>query len=80
MQDITQRPNEKAIDTVLTEEQAGVSRGGGCMDQIFVLRNILKQSLEWNTSFSINFTDFKRPLIKYNEKVIEDPSGIWNTS
>ena len=30
------------------------------MDQIFALRNILEQSLEWNTSLCINFIDFQK--------------------
>ena len=42
---------EKAIDSIL---------GGGCMDQIFALRNILEQSLEWSTSLCINFIDFQK--------------------
>ena len=37
---------EKAIDTILREEQDGFRKGRGCVDQIFSLRNILKQSLE----------------------------------
>ena len=51
---------EKAIDSTLREEQAGFRRGRGCMDQIFALRNILEQSLEWNTSLCINFIDFQK--------------------
>ena len=51
---------EKAIDTTLREEQAGFRRGRGCMDQIFALRNILEQSLEWNTPLCINFIDFQK--------------------
>ena len=51
---------ENAIDSTLREEQAGFRRGRGCMDQIFALRNILEQSLEWNTSLCINFIDFQK--------------------
>ena len=51
---------EKAIDSTLREEQAGFRRGRSCMDQIFALRNILEQSLEWNTSLCINFIDFQK--------------------
>ena len=51
---------ENAIDSTLREEQAGFRRGRGCMDQLFALRNILEQSLEWNTSLCINFIDFQK--------------------
>ena len=51
---------EKAIDTTLREEQAGFRRGRGCMDQIFALRNILEQSIEWNSPLCINFIDFQK--------------------
>ena len=51
---------DKAIDFTLREEQAGFRRGRGCVDQIFTLRNILEQSLEWNTSLCINFIDFQK--------------------
>lgn len=30
-------------------------KGRGCMDQIYALRNILEQCLEWNTLLYINF-------------------------
>ena len=51
---------ETAIDSTLSEEQTGFRRGRCCMDQIFALRNILEQSLEWNTSLCINFIDFQK--------------------
>ncbi|XP_020620942.1 uncharacterized protein LOC110058631 [Orbicella faveolata] len=51
---------DKAIDSTLGEEQTVFRRERGCMDQIFALRNILEQSLEWNTSLCINFIDFQK--------------------
>ena len=54
---------EKAIDTILREEQDGFRKGRGCVDQIFSLRNILKQSLEWNTSPCINFIDSQKAFV-----------------
>ena len=49
-----------AIDTKLREEQAGFRKGRGCMDQIFALRNIIEQCIEWNVPLFINFIDFKK--------------------
>lgn len=51
---------DQAIDTRLRQEQAGFRKGRGCIDQIFVLRNIIEQSLEWNTPTYINFVDFRK--------------------
>ena len=48
------------IDTKLREEQTGFRKGRGCTDQIFTLRNIIEQSIEWNMSLFINFIDFKK--------------------
>lgn len=51
---------ETAIDIRLRQEQAGFRKGRGCMDQIFALRNIIEQCLEWNTPLYINFVDFRK--------------------
>ena len=51
---------ERAIDAVLRDEQAGFRKGRGCTDQIFALRNIIEQCLEWNTALCINFIDFRK--------------------
>ena len=51
---------ETAIDIRLRQEQAGFRKGRGCMDQIFALRNIIEQCLEWNTPIFINFVDFRK--------------------
>lgn len=51
---------ETAIDTRIRQEQAGFRKGRGCMDQIFALRNIIEQCLEWNTPLYINFVDFRK--------------------
>ena len=50
----------QAIERVLREEQAGFRSGRGCTDQIFVLRTIVEQSLEWNSSLYINYIDFEK--------------------
>ena len=51
---------ETAIDTGIRQEQAGFRKGRGCMDQIFALRNIIEQCLEWNTALFINSVDFRK--------------------
>ena len=49
-----------AIDKKLRQEQAGFRKRRGCTDQIFALRNIIEQTLEWNCPLYINFIDFKK--------------------
>ncbi|KAJ8356898.1 hypothetical protein SKAU_G00196920 [Synaphobranchus kaupii] len=51
---------DTAIDTKLRQEQAGFRKGRGCTDQIFTLRNIIEQCLEWNYPLYINFIDFQK--------------------
>ena len=50
----------QAIERTLREEKAGFRSGRGCTDQIFVLRTIVEQSLEWNSSLYINYIDFEK--------------------
>ena len=49
-----------SIERLLREEQAGFRSGRSCVDQIFVLRTIIEQSLEWNSPLYINFIDFEK--------------------
>ncbi len=49
-----------ALDAKLRQEQAGFRRGRGCRDQVFALRNIIEQCLEWNAPLYINFVDFQK--------------------
>ena len=51
---------DSAISDNLREEQAGFRSGKGCIDQIFSLRTIIEQSLEWNVPVFINFIDFSK--------------------
>jgi hypothetical protein len=48
------------VDATLRKVQAGFRQGRGCTDQIFALRNIMEQCIEWNAPVVINFIDFKK--------------------
>ena len=50
----------KDIDVYLREEQAGFRSGRSCSEQIFTLRNIVEQSLEFQTPLYVNYIDFKK--------------------
>ena len=51
---------KKEVDSILRDKQAGFRPGGSCCDQIFVLRSIFEECLEWNTLLIINFIDFQK--------------------
>jgi hypothetical protein len=46
------------VDNKLRVEQAGFSVGRGSTEQIFVLRNILEQAIEWNSNLYLCFVVF----------------------
>ena len=48
------------VESKLRKEQASFRPGRGNTEQIFILRNIIEQSIEWQSSLYINFIDFKK--------------------
>jgi hypothetical protein len=48
------------VDKKLRQEQVGFRKGRGCIDHIFVLRNILEQCHEWQRKLFVNFVDFEK--------------------
>ena len=48
------------VDTWLRQEQAGFRRGRGTIEQIFILRNIIEQVIEWNANLYVCFVDFEK--------------------
>ncbi|GFR65631.1 endonuclease-reverse transcriptase [Elysia marginata] len=51
---------KSSVDKALREEQAGFCEDRSCVDQIFILRTNIEQSIEWNSSTCINFIDFEK--------------------
>ena len=51
---------KKGIDSKLRKEQAGYRTNKSTIDQIFILRNIIEQSNEWQSSLYIHFIDFEK--------------------
>ena len=52
-----------SIDNRLKKEQAGSVRSGrATSEQIFILRKIVEQSLEWEAPLYLNFVDWDEPL------------------
>ena len=48
------------VDKMLRREQAGFRPKHGTEEQIFILRNIIEQSLEWNTTLYLVFIDYEK--------------------
>ena len=48
------------LDSLIRDEQAGFRPGRSCSDQIFTLRNIIEQCIEYQNSIYLNFVDFKK--------------------
>ena len=55
------------LDVKLREGQAGFRRGRSCADQIFALRNLIEQSVEWRRQLIINFFILKGPSILFTD-------------
>ena len=50
------------VDKILREEQAGFRPKRGTIEQLFILRNIIEQSYEWNSNIYMIFVDFQKAL------------------
>ena len=48
------------VDEKLRKEQAGFRSGRSTVEQIFVLRNIVEQALEWNAILYVCFVDYEK--------------------
>jgi len=63
---------KEGVDKTLREERAGFRPSRSCIDQIFVLRTIIEQSREWNSSLYMNFIDFEKAFDSVHH------TTIWN--
>ena len=50
------------VESKLRKEQAGFRPSRGTTEQIFILRNIMEQSIEWQSTLHVNFTDFEESV------------------
>ena len=64
---------KNVLNERLRKEQAAYRKGRSTSEHIFVLRNIVEQTLEWPTSFYLNFVDFRRAFDSMQR------DGLWNT-
>ena len=50
----------EGVDHKLRKEQAGFRVGCGTVKQIFILRNIIEQTNEWQATHYLNFIDYEK--------------------
>ena len=60
-----------AVDTKLRDQQAGFRKDRSFIDQIYTLRIILEQALEWNSFVYVNFFNYEKAF----NSVDPDPCG-----
>ena len=51
-----------SVEAKLREEQAAYVHGWGTTEHIFILRNIIEQSMEWQTLLYVHFVDFEKAI------------------
>ena len=67
------------VDIKLREEQAGFRRGKSTVEQIFILRNIIEQVVEWQSTLYITFVDFEKAFDSVHRgKPLENHGELWN--
>ena len=66
------------VDTRLGQEQAGFRRGRGTIEQIFILRNIIEQVIEWNANLYVCFVDFEKAYDSHRQRYSTGNNGrVW---
>lgn len=60
------------VDKELRDEQAGFRKGRSTVEQLFILRNIIEQSVEWQAGLYINFIDFEKAFDSVHRE------SLWN--
>ena len=58
------------IDDKLHQKQAGFRKGRRTTEQIFILRNIIEQCIEWNANLYVCFVDFEKAFDSVDRSVL----------
>ena len=67
------------VNSKLRDEQAGFRSGRGTVEQIFILRNIIEQVVEWQATLYITFVDFEKAFDSVHRESMENYGELWNT-
>ena len=58
------------MDNKLCQEQAGFRKDRGTTEQIFILRNVIEQCIEWNAKLYVCFVDFEKAFDSVDRSVL----------
>ena len=69
-------------DAELRRDQAGFRKGRSTTEQIFILRNIIEQVAEWNTSLYLCFVDYEKAFDSIHRDTLWKIMRyvLWNTN
>jgi sorting nexin-29 len=68
----------KHVDQHLREEQAGFREGRGTTEQIFTLRNIIEQTVEWNSNLNICVIELEKTFYSVHlDTQWENHENLW---
>ncbi|VDO73100.1 unnamed protein product [Schistosoma curassoni] len=59
-----------SLDVQLSDQQVGFRKDRSCTHRIATLRIIVEQSIEWNWSLYINFTDYEKAFDSVNRRIL----------
>ena len=59
-----------AVDKVLREEQCGLRKGRGCVNQVFILRSIIEKSLHCQTPLVLSFIDYEQAFDSVDRRAL----------
>jgi hypothetical protein len=68
----------EGVDQKLRAEQAGYRSGRSTTEQIFVLRNIVEQVIEWNSCLYVCFVDFEKAFDSVHRETLWRLLELWN--
>ena len=64
------------VNSKLRDEQAGFRTGRGTVEQIFILRNIIEQVVEWKSTLYITFVDFEKAFDSVHRGIKETKANM----
>ena len=72
---------EQITDRILPESQCGFRKGRGCVDMIFVTRQLVEKTREHNDTLYMLFVDLKKGLLFCGKRsIVENHGEVWRST